>query len=186
MRLLAVALLLVMSSMAAALQFATSSAGLALGVKVAHNSSSRSTITFANTVPLTIRTSAPFVRGLGQKDVRKFTAKIPKKEAKTAIGLSFSDDASHYTRYLTPDYCSEDKYVSFGGAGFVYPSRSRAARGYAEGDTVGIECDFSKNTITFSVNGSAVKEVPFGQDVDLLFPSISCEKGLVVMETFLD
>ena len=83
---------------------------------------------------------------------------------------------------MTPAYISGSNYVSFGGAGFVYPSNARAARGYAEGDTVRVLCDFSANVISFFVNGEAVKEVALSRDIDDVFPSISCERGGIVAE----
>lgn len=56
------------------------------------------------------------------------------KGARTAIGLS----SSPISTYLTPDFtiAPHPSYLSMGGAGFIYPSKNRARRGYAEGDVV--------------------------------------------------
>jgi len=34
-----------------------------------------------------------------------------------------------------------------GGAGFIYPAKSRASRGYSEGDTVRTQIDFENDLI---------------------------------------
>ena len=57
------------------------------------------------------------------------------KNARTAIGYSTKE----ISLYMTPDYvrtADHGGYVSMGGAGYIYPLRLSAARGYSEGDEV--------------------------------------------------
>jgi hypothetical protein len=160
---------------------------VAAGADVAflHTTSGTTTATFSNSAPITIRTDRPFERAAAA-GCHMFTAYLPVKPSRTAIGLSFTPDPREGAKYMTPSYTSDNKYASFGGAGFVYPSNARALRGYSEGDTVGVRCNFSTNLIAFLVNGQAVMEVALPPDVDRVFPAISCEKGGVVVEICLE
>ena len=82
---------------------------------------------------------------------------LPRKASRTAIGWAASTDS---TAYLTPEFRAASggggDYVSFGGAGFIYPARKRGARGYGEGDTVRTELelkDAGLGAVRFYVNG---------------------------------
>ena len=176
-------------------------------VTILHSASGTSTATFANPSPITIRTDRPFERVTAAGcHWHMFTAYLPVKPSRTAIGLSFSPDPHESAKYMTPSHTSDDKYVSFGGAGFIYPSNVRALRGcfpplnlqnrisvpkvtflsYSAGDRVGVRCDFSTNLIAFMVNGDVVTQVALSPDIDRVFPAISCEKGGVVAEISFD
>ena len=48
-----------------------------------------------------------------------------------------------------------------GGAGFMFPMRISASRGYKEEDLVTVLLDFSAGTITFSVNRVQVGTTPW-------------------------
>lgn len=87
------------------------------------------------------------------------------------------------TAYLTPEFrptvSDSAQYVSFGGAGFVYPSRRRGARGYGEGDTVRTELDLTvsdEGVVRFFVNGEAAGEAPW-RGGSSAFPAISSDGG---------
>jgi hypothetical protein len=148
-------------------------------------SSGRSKITFQNPEALTVRTDYPFVRGLSG-GLNSFNVLLLKKPSRTAIGLSFCQNSEHCYKYMTPAHISGDMYISFGGAGFIYPSQARASRGYAEGDSVRVLCDFAKNIILFFVNGASVAVVPLNSEVRCVYPSISCERGVTVVETWFE
>jgi hypothetical protein len=67
-----------------------------------------------------------------------------------------------------------------GGAGFIYPSKASALKGYGEGDSVKTEIDFIANRVRFWVNDELVGETPWeGGDVAYLAissqgPSVDC------------
>ena len=78
---------------------------------------------------VTLTTTTPFYRT--EKNIFSFTVKFDKKQRKTAIGFSATRPPSD--TYLIPDYYSGGDYVSMGGAGFIYPMRDSASRGYKVG-----------------------------------------------------
>jgi hypothetical protein len=128
----------------------------------------------------------PLTRSAGDK--KAFTVKFIEKSRRTAIGVSATKLADLNT-YLTPDYYSGSDYVSMGGAGYFYPSRSRATKGYAEGDTVRVEVDFAGMKVHYQVNGVAVGSALLknGSDGrDSVYPFISCEGGPITMEVEYD
>jgi hypothetical protein len=63
--------------------------------------------------------------------------------------------------YLIPGYYSGSQYISMGGAGFMFPLRTSASRGYKDGDLVTVQLDFPAGTITFSLNGVQVGATPW-------------------------
>ena len=154
-------------------------------IDIQRTSNGRSKITFRNTDALTIRTDNPFVRD-ASCGYTTFSVYLPKKPCKTAIGFSFCQNSAECHKYMTPAYSSGGLYVSFGGAGFIYPSQERAVRGYGEGDTVRASCDFSSNVVNFFVNGASVAAAPLDTAACLVYPSISCERGVAVIETWFE
>jgi hypothetical protein len=114
-----------------------------------------------------------------------FEVSLPHKSSRTAIGWAASADSS---AYLTPEFrptASDASYVSFGGAGFVYPARRRGARGYGEGDTVRAELDLADGSaagaVRFFVNGDAAGEALWRGGA-AAFPAVSSEGGGVQCE----
>ena len=92
---------------------------------------------------------------------------------KQAIGWAAATDSD---KYLTPDYRSskEPHYVSMGGAGFIYPSKASALKGYGEGDSVRTEIDMIANRVRFWVNDELVGETPW-EGGDVAYPAISSQ-----------
>ena len=135
---------------------------------------------------LTLTTSVPFYRSDG--NLATFSVKFNKKQRKTAIG--FSTTRPPTDTYLIPDYYSSGGYVSMGGAGFLYPMRTSASRGYKEGDLVTAEINFAAAMITFSVNGARVGSAPWpsadasSSMISEAYPFISCEGGAIVMDVW--
>lgn len=140
----------------------------------------------AQQTQLTLTTSKPFLRS--DSNVATFSVKFDKKQRKTAIGFSSTQPPTD--TYLIPDYYSGDGYISMGGAGFIYPMRTSASRGYKEGDTVTAQINFEAAMITFSVNGARVGSAPWpSKDVPSsmikeAYPFISCEGGAITMEVY--
>ena len=66
-----------------------------------------------------------------------YSVSMPIKDARTAIGYIFTKPP--VSKYMTPDYINGQGYISMGGAGFIYPSKSRASSGYGKGDVVKVE-----------------------------------------------
>lgn len=132
---------------------------------------------------LTLTTSVPFRRS--DSNTATFSVKFNRKEKKTAIG--FSAVQPPVDTYLIPDYYPGGDYISMGGAGFIYPMRNSASRGYKEGDLITVQLDFTAGTIAFSVNGAHVGSSPWpsitsdSSKVEA-YPFISCEGGLLDMD----
>jgi hypothetical protein len=61
-----------------------------------------------------------------------------------------------------------------GGAGFIYPSKASALKGYGEGDSVKTEIDFLANRVRFWVNDELVGETPC-KGGDVAYPVISIQ-----------
>lgn len=59
----------------------------------------KSRISFENVAPLTIRTIKAFERS-ESKHIFQFSCYFPKKEARTAIGVSYSDNEAFYSLYM--------------------------------------------------------------------------------------
>ena len=132
---------------------------------------------------LTLTTSTPFLRA--DCNIATFSVKFNKKDKKTAIGFSAVQPPTD--TYLIPDYYTGGQYISMGGAGFLYPMKTSASRGYKEGDLVTVRLDFSAGTITFSVNGVQVGSTPWpssstDQSILCAYPFVSAEGGLLDME----
>jgi len=150
-------------------------------------SSSSSSIKFNSNVskPLTVSTSEPFKRIIGSggssSSSSSFTIKFNTKDARTAIGYCFRSPP--ITTYLTPDYTtttsSSADYISYGGAGFIYPIKARASKGYGNGDTITTTIDWDSNTITYTVNNTIVYSSSISSSINIAYPCISSEGGIV-------
>ena len=149
-------------------------------------SSSSSSIKFNSNVskPLTVSTSEPFKRIRGSSSSSSFTIKFNTKDARTAIGYCFRSPP--ITTYLTPDYTSTTTttttsadYISYGGAGFIYPIKARASKGYGNGDTITTTIDWDSNTITYTVNNTIVYSSSISSSINIAYPCISSEGGIV-------
>ena len=130
--------------------------------------------------PCTVSTSMPF-QAPGR---HAFEVSMPQKEARTAIGLS----ADPMATYLTPSYSKQTKrYVSMGGAGFMYPSSRASGARYGEGDMVRVEIDFdcAPPSVTFLVNGAQAAVVAW-EHGSSAYPCISSEGGTVICEFRFD
>ena len=121
----------------------------------------------------------PIARNVGN---HKFSVKMLKKPCKMAIGYSFSQDDNERKKYMTPSYTSEGKYISMGGAGFVYPMTKQTGGTYKEGDTVEVAIDFIASVISFSVNNREITRVDFPSNVAHVYPSVSSEPGEIEIE----
>jgi hypothetical protein len=102
---------------------------------------------------------------------------MPIKDARTAIGYIFTKPP--VSKYMTPDYINGQGYISMGGAGFIYPSKSRASSGYGKGDVVKVEIDWIQNSIRFYVNNNIVGTKNIDSSIDIAYPGISSEGGVV-------
>jgi hypothetical protein len=147
-----------------------------LGSKVTVAASQRASFTLVASSPLT---SSLF------SSKASFSVQFVQKDAKTAIGVAtFQPPQGQYT-YLTPDSFGAsppgEVYVTMGGAGFIYPQKKSATRGYKNGDTVKVEVDFAKSEVQFSVNNEAVGSAPFKSGATAAYPVISCEAGPIDM-----
>eukprot|EP01036_Dinobryon_divergens_P027382 gene27382-36149_t len=140
-------------------------------------------------VPISLSSTQPVRRILGSSNTISnkwvFKVHLPIKEQKTAIGWVFQDPPTE--QYLTPDYVKPsstssgtEEYISMGGAGFIYPSKRRASKGYAVMDTIETTLDFSSNEISYAVNGQVVHTIPIPSHIDLAYPTISSDGGEVV------
>lgn len=139
------------------------------------------TLTAAQRERVTLSSSQSFLRS--DSNIAKFSVKFDKKEKKTAIGFSAVQPPED--TYLTPDFYSGGEYISMGGAGFIYPLKSSASKGYREGDTVTVQLDFTSGVISFSVNGDNVGSTPWHfENTREVFPFISCEGGLLEMSVW--
>ena len=141
------------------------------------------TVTFSDACksPVTVTSDEPFRRTAG--GVSRFSLRLPTKGARTAIGLQFSSSPS--TQYLTPSYQpSLTTYISFGGAGYLYPAKKPAKNGYSEGDAIEVSLDWSANVVRFYVNSVLVGTgtIEDSSAVEVAWPSISSEGGVVVAE----
>lgn len=142
----------------------------------------KSVLQFTGKRPLSVTTTAPFKKNLGViVGSCYFRVFFPRKAGRTAIGFQFADPPSQ--KYLTPMYDpSNSHYISFGGAGYLYPSKSSAGGGYAEGDTIEAKIDWKANTLTYYVNSNAVAKLSIPDDITVAFPSLSVEAGEVIAE----
>ena len=143
-------------------------------------------VTVAGDAPLfTLLGSSPLRRNGGDKQA--FKVKFLTKDRRTAMGFS-ATKLPNIKTYLTPDYYSGRDYVSMGGAGYFYPTRSRATQGYGNGDTIRVEIDFVSKSVNYMVNGASVGSsvLRCDGDVDSVYPFVSCEGGPIVMEIEYD
>ena len=142
-----------------------------VGLKI---SSSALTFTSDMTNALTTSTIQPSDSLLLNKE--DFTIRFKTKNARTAIGFS----SEPIETYLTPPYTKSNtiKYISFGGAGFIYPQCKKALKGYTNGDIVTAIIDFYECKVEFYVNSEYVGEDWWETH---LYPqayfSVSCEPG---------
>ena len=135
-------------------------------------------VRFSNTnIPMTISTIEPFRRSSSNNN---FSIKYNVKDARTAIGYCFVPPPM--TTYMTPEYSStsSNSYISFGGAGYIYPIKGRAKNGYSNGDTVTSSINWDNNTITFYVNNVLVYTSNISSTIDIAYPAISVDNGGVV------
>ena len=123
---------------------------LAPGVEaVTRGSVTTVTFTEACEMPVTVCASRPFSRRKG--GLSKFRVKLPVKSQRTAIGFQFGNTPA--STYLTPSYSPQLKqYISFGGAGYIYPDTKSATRGYKESDEVEFTIDWSLLKVAIEVN----------------------------------
>ena len=143
----------------------------------------KTTVTGQQADRLTLTTQVPFMRK--DSNTATFSVKFNIKEKKTAIG--FSATQPPIDTYLIPDYYSKRDYISMGGAGFLYPMRTSASRGYKEGDLVTVQLNFSNAIISFFVNGDPVGSTPWPSsppsvNIEEAYPFVSCEGGLLDMD----
>jgi SPRY domain len=166
--------------MASGLGFQTQQGVIQSGSSVRVSESSPSLFTLTTSQGL--KSGTPGMLGLGGGSSRAaFTVSFKRKDSRTAIGFATAQPPSN--TYMTPDYYRGSvSYISMGGAGFIYPAKSRATGGYKEGDRVSVEVDFSSNTVTFSVNGRVVATAPWPSTAKEAYPFISCEGGVLEME----
>ena len=138
-------------------------------------------IRFSNTNsnrPITISTIEPFRRSSSSSN-NNFSIKYNVKDARTAIGYCFMSPP--ITTYMTPDYTSSSSsYISFGGAGFIYPIKGRAKNGYGNGDTITSSINWDNNTFTFYVNNVNVYSGSISSAIDIAYPAVSVEGGGIV------
>jgi hypothetical protein len=118
--------------------------------------------------PCTISTREP-VRGPGK---HSFVVSMPNKGVRTALGFLEQPRAE----YMTPDYLSGAGYVSYGGAGFIYPAKAMSKATYTEGDSVKCEVCFDSGRVTFWVNGSLAGSAPW-RGPAAAYPSVSVFPG---------
>ncbi|GLC46755.1 hypothetical protein PLESTB_001344700 [Pleodorina starrii] len=121
--------------------------------------------------PCTISTREP-VRGPGK---HAFEVAMPKKGVRTALGFL----EQPRSEYMTPDYLTGGGYVSYGGAGFIYPAKAMSRATYTEGDTVRCELCFDSKRVTFWVNGSQAGSAPW-RGPSQAYPAVSVFPGDLV------
>lgn len=132
------------------------------------------------TSPVSVYSQSPVSLKPGQR--LTFTVSLPVKNGRTAIGFSFNKPIS---TYLTPDYTTVNNYISMGGAGFIYPMKVSAKRGYQQGDKVSVLYDETSRSVTFQVNDRSVYKTTLPSDilVKCLYPTVSCQAGADVTAT---
>lgn len=124
--------------------------------------------------PTSISTVDPILRDSNFS----FEVTLIVKEQRMAIGLSFSNSPS--ALYMKPDYNPDlSGYISFGGAGYIYPESRLAKRGYANGDTVKMSVDWISNDCIFYVNNELAGSSKLPMNCKFVYPSLSSEGGLV-------
>lgn len=127
--------------------------------------------------PCTISTREPF-QGPGK---HAFEVTMPKKGVRTALGFL----EKPRSEYMTPDYLGSGGYVSYGGAGFIYPAKAMSRMTYAEGDTVRCELCFESRRVTFWVNGSQAGSAPWRGPL-AAYPAVSVCPGDLVCDIAFD
>lgn len=138
--------------------------------------------------PCTVSTAEPF-RGPGTFG---FTVVMPTKSARTAIGFMGMEPPDE--RYMTPDFIPsvssgssvKGGYVSMGGAGFIYPSRTQTGCPYGQGDSIRCVIDYDSRLVSFSVNGVHAGAAKLPASCDGVYASVSSEGGLVVCDTVFE
>jgi hypothetical protein len=134
--------------------------------------------TEACSTPVTISSDLPFRKNSGRST---FCVYLKEKNQRTAIGIQFG--LTPKSTYLTPIHSPGLKsYLSFGGAGFIYPVTVSASRGYKEKDRVDIAIDWVELRVEFKVNSNVVSVVPLDPGVEIAWASLSSEGGGVVAE----
>ncbi|KAG2495573.1 hypothetical protein HYH03_006173 [Edaphochlamys debaryana] len=84
---------------------------------------------------------------------------------------------------MTPDYLSSG-YVSYGGAGFIYPAKAMSRATYTQGDRVTATLCFDSRRVTFAVNGREAGSAPW-RGGDEAYPAISVFPGELVCDLAL-
>ncbi|PNW88394.1 hypothetical protein CHLRE_01g027500v5 [Chlamydomonas reinhardtii] len=126
--------------------------------------------------PCTIATEGP-VRGPG---TCVFEVTMPKKGVRTAVGFM----ETPRQEYMTPDYLRAG-YVSYGGAGFIYPAKAMSRASYGEGDTISCQLDFDAGRVTFFVNGQEAGGAPWRGAAEA-YPAVSVFPGDLVCDVVLE
>lgn len=137
---------------------------------------------FAGQAPSTAVSAVPYRRDVTTSV--SFTVRMTKKVGRTAVGFQLASPTCF--EYLTPANSPPTPYISFGGAGFIYPTKASARGGYTEGDLVTATLSWSLNTVRYTVNTRLVGEVSFPGTVDVCFPSLSVEAGPVTAEVTIE
>lgn len=126
----------------------------------------------------TISTQEP-VRAPGRHG---FSVSMPLKEVRTAVGFL----AAPSDQYMTPDFGLGSRgYVSYGGAGFIYPAKRNSGVTYGQGDTVRAELDFDARVVTFWANGRKAGTAPWTGG-DEAYPAVSVFPGALRCEVEFD
>eukprot|EP00198_Chlamydomonas_reinhardtii_P000226 XP_001689561.1 predicted protein [Chlamydomonas reinhardtii] len=86
--------------------------------------------------------------------------------------------------YMTPDYLRAG-YVSYGGAGFIYPAKAMSRASYGEGDTISCQLDFDAGRVTFFVNGQEAGGAPWRGAAEA-YPAVSVFPGDLVCDVVLE
>ena len=139
------------------------------------------TISFteACSTPVTISSDQPFRRRKSGRS--NYCVHLKVKNQRTAVGLQFG--LTPMSTYLTPNHSPALKsYLSFGGAGFIYPASTSASRGYKEKDRIDVSVDWAEQRVEFKVNSNVVSVVPLDPGVEIAWASLSSEGGVVVAE----
>ncbi|KXZ44099.1 hypothetical protein GPECTOR_74g713 [Gonium pectorale] len=97
---------------------------------------------------------------------------MPKKGVRTAVGFLENPKS---LEYMTPDYL-RGGYVSYGGAGFIYPAKQMSRATYGEGDRIKCELCFDSKRVTFWVNGTEAGSAPWRGSAEA-YPAISVFPG---------
>ncbi|KAG2449061.1 hypothetical protein HYH02_005810 [Chlamydomonas schloesseri] len=105
---------------------------------------------------------------------------MPKKGVRTAVGFM----ETPRNEYMTPDYL-RGGYVSYGGAGFIYPAKAMSRASYGEGDTIRCELDWAAARVTFWVNGREAGSAAWRGGSEA-YPAVSVFPGDLVCDVVME